>query len=47
MVKSEVMVMEKGGGRMNNGERWVLNVEAVRVMKTYRYLGINLTPSLR
>lgn len=47
MLKSEIMIMKKGGGRRRNDEKWSLNDNNVNVCKKYKYLGVEIIPSLK
>lgn len=46
MEKSEIMIMKQGGGRVSRTERWKYGNVDIRIVKKYKYLGIELTPSL-
>lgn len=46
MSKSNIMVMKQGGGRRGMKEKWTMDGEQIEVVTKYKYLGIELTPSL-
>lgn len=46
LAKSQVMIMKEGGGRIGRNEKWIFNGEDVKVVKEYKYLGMNVVPSL-
>lgn len=45
LSKSKIMVFRKGG-RLKNSENWRFKGEAVEVVRSYKYLGVTLTPKL-
>ncbi|BES91440.1 Reverse transcriptase (RNA-dependent DNA polymerase) [Nesidiocoris tenuis] len=44
--KSKIMVCRRGGGRLAKKEVWFYKGEKLEIVKSYKYLGITLTPSM-
>lgn len=44
--KSKAMIFRGGGGRYARGESWMFNGQEVEIVKTYKYLGINITSNM-
>lgn len=46
LSKSQIMIMKEGGGIRCGNEHWYYGRTEIEVVKTYKYLGLILTPSL-
>lgn len=40
------MIMKGGGGRLRSDEKWHLDGKEVKITKKYKYLGVEIKPSL-
>lgn len=45
MLKSQIMVMRKSGGTIN--DKWYYGREEIKVVDTYTYLGVQLKPNMK
>lgn len=45
LMKSEVMVIKKGGGRIRSVEQRKLGDLNIKLSEKYKYLGVEITPS--
>lgn len=46
LEKSKILICRKKGGRLSKNERWYFEGQEVEIVKKYKYLGVQLTPSL-
>lgn len=42
LTKSQIMIMRKGGGRNAGVDKWFLNGSEIEIVKTYKYLGVEI-----
>lgn len=44
--KSQIMVFKKNGAKLRKNERWTFENKQIEIVKSYKYLGINLSSNL-